>query len=90
MVISGTCTEYAPPKSLGIKLGVPGEFDGQQNYRLTDLGNGRTRLEIAMSFRFDSAFAKLMEPLITPSARKKMDGDLMRLKSLAETKADLR
>jgi len=90
MVIDGTCTEYAPPRTLGVKLSVPNEFEGLQTYHLTDLGDGRTRLVIEMSYHFDSALARLMEPLITPSARKKMDGDLARLKSLVESKAELR
>ncbi|HUA62910.1 MAG TPA: SRPBCC family protein [Verrucomicrobiae bacterium] len=89
MVIDGTCTEYTPPKMLAVKLSVPNVFDGLQTYHLTDLGNGRTRLVIEMSYHFDSALARLMEPLITPSARKKMDGDLARLKSLVEGRAEL-
>ncbi len=90
MVIDGTCTEYDPPKTLAVKLSVPNEFDGMETYRLTDLGNGRTRLDVVMTYHFASAFARLFEPVITPSARKKFEGDLARLKTLVESKAELR
>jgi hypothetical protein len=53
-------------------------------YTLTDLGNGRTRFSTDARYRNDMALARLMEPLITPSARKKFTGDLARLKTLAE------
>jgi uncharacterized protein YndB with AHSA1/START domain len=82
MQIDSTCTEYAPPARLSVQLSSAGSFDGQQTYRLTDLGNGQTRLEVDSSFHFSSWFASLLEPLITPQAEKKMLGDVARLKSL--------
>lgn len=89
MQIEGTCTDYAPPIRLGLHLAVPGEFDGVQQYRLTDLGGGRTRLVVESQYHFTDRFAQLMEPLITPSAKKKLSGDIARLKSLVETKAEV-
>jgi carbon monoxide dehydrogenase subunit G len=82
--IESTCTEYAPPKLLRTNLVVPRMFDGTQSYRVTDLGNGSSRLEIDSQFHFGNPFAKLMEPLITSSAQKKMRRDIARLKQLAE------
>jgi len=84
MEIQGTCTEYTPPNLLRMNLVVPGAFDGTQAYRVTDLGNGSSRLEIDSQFHFGNPFAKLMEPVITPSAQKKMRRDIARLKQLAE------
>jgi uncharacterized protein YndB with AHSA1/START domain len=90
MQMEGICTEYAPPTRLTMHLAVKGAFDGTQQYRLTDLGGGRTRLEVESQYHFTDRFAQLMEPLITPSARKKLVGDIARLKSLVETKAEVR
>lgn len=82
MEIEGTCSEYAPPSRLTVQLKSGGDFDGQQAYRLTDLGNGRTRLDVDSNYHFSSSLARLMEPLITAAAAKKMVGDTARLKSL--------
>ena len=91
VTMEGRFKEYAPPSLLTVTLGSPEYgFDGDQSYRLTDLGNGRTRLDVDGKYRFDQWLAKLMEPLITPSAEKKMAGDLARLKSLVESKAEAR
>ncbi len=85
--IERVCSQYTPPTRLTLQLSVGGEFDGQQDYRLTDLGNGKTRLEVESQYRFASPFARLMEPLITASAEKKMVADITRLKSLVDGKA---
>ena len=90
MVIDSECTVYAPPKMVVVKLNVPAVFEGRDSYRLTDLGAGNTRLDLDGSDHFDSPFARLMEPLITMAARKKMEADLAHLKMLVETKAELR
>ena len=84
MEIDGRCTEYMPPTRLTVQLSSGNMFDGQQSYRLTGLGNGHTRLEVDAVYRFTPWFVRLMEPLITPEAEKKMVGDLARLKSLVE------
>ena len=81
MEIEGACTEYSPPRRLALQLSAGGAFDGQQSYQLSDLGNGRTRVDIDSSYRFAQWFANFMEPLVTPAAQKKMDGDIARLKS---------
>ena len=79
MSIDGVCTKYDPPVYQALSLSTPGAFEGEETYRLTDLGNNRTRLEIAGEFRYTMWLAQLMEPLITPEAQKKMDGDMARL-----------
>ena len=91
MQIVSKCSEYAPPSRMTVQLTTTeGMFDGEQAYQLVDLGNGRTRMEIHSHFHFSQWFASLMEPLITPAAKKKMVGDVARLKSLVESKAALR
>lgn len=82
MEIQGATTEYAPPRRLTLQLSTPGAFDGLESYELSDLGNGRTRVDIDGRYRYTQWFASFMEPLITPAAKKKLDGDLARLKSL--------
>jgi len=81
MEIDGTTTEYAPPRRLSLQLSSSGAFDGRESYELSDLGNGHTRVDIDGRYRYAQWFANFMEPLITPAAQKKMDGDIARLKS---------
>jgi uncharacterized protein YndB with AHSA1/START domain len=91
MTIDGTIREFDPPSHLTVALSSSEfQFDGVQSYRLTDLGGGRTRLSIDSKFHYGQWFANLMEPLVTPLAAKKMAADLARLKSLVETKAEVR
>lgn len=90
MAIDAKYVEYAPPSRLTVTISTPAEFEGQQTYQLTGLGNGHTRLDVDGRYRYDQWFARLLEPLITPAAEKKMAADLTRLKGLVETKAELR
>jgi uncharacterized protein YndB with AHSA1/START domain len=91
MQIVGKCSEYTPPLRMTVQLSdTEGMFNGEEAYQLVDLGNGRTRVEIHSHFHYAVWFANLMEPLITPSAEKKMVADVARLKSLVEAKAELR
>jgi hypothetical protein len=85
MEINGVCSAYSRPTLLTVQLSVADAFDGEQSYRLTDLGNGRTRIEVNSQYRFGSSLARLMEPLITKAARKKMVGDLAHLQALVES-----
>jgi uncharacterized protein YndB with AHSA1/START domain len=87
MEVTGTCTEYTPYTRIGVHLSTPGEFEGDQTYRLTDLGGNRTSLDVDARFRFETLFARLLEPFITPSARRKMEVDMGRLKTLVESLA---
>jgi len=91
MEIAGKCSEYTPPSKMTVQLSDDqGMFSGEQTYQLVDLGSGRTRMDVHSQFRFAQWFAKLMEPLITPQAEKKMVADAARLKSLVESKAAVR
>jgi uncharacterized protein YndB with AHSA1/START domain len=83
MRIESRCTEYVPGSRITESMNAP-DFDGTQSYRLTDLGNGRTRLEVDGSFHFSQWFANLMTPLIMPAAKSKLEGDLGHLKELVE------
>jgi len=87
MEIHNVYTEYTRPTRMAIRSGTPGEFDGTASYHLTDLGNGRTRLDAEGQFHYQIWFAQLMEPLITPQAEKKERMDLAHLKELVEKSA---
>jgi carbon monoxide dehydrogenase subunit G len=84
ILVPGTVTVWDPPDQVGVHVEVPGSFDGDVLYKLTDLGNGRTRVEQDGRFSYDSKFASLMEPLITPDAMRKMFEDMKRLKAKVE------
>jgi uncharacterized protein YndB with AHSA1/START domain len=87
MDIEGVYTRYQPPTEMDLAMSTPGAFEGAESYRLTDIGNGRTHFEVDGRFHYTMWMAQLFEPLITPAAQKKMDGDLIRLKSLVESGA---
>ena len=88
VLVPGTVTVWDPPDQVGVHVEVPGSFDGDVLYKLTDLGNGRTRVEQDGRFSYDSKFASLMEPLITPDAMRKMFEDMKRLKTKVEAVPD--
>jgi uncharacterized protein YndB with AHSA1/START domain len=85
MEIQGIYTKYQPPTEMDLAMSTPGAFEGTETYKLTDLGNGRTHFQVIGRYRYTIWMAQLFEPLITPAAQKKMDGDVARLKSLVET-----
>ena len=90
MMLQGRLKEYAPPARLTVAIASPEyQFAGEQTYRLTSLGNGRTRVDADAQYHYDQWFANLMEPLVTPAAEKKMVGDLARLKTLVESQAEV-
>ena len=82
--VPGTTTLWEPPYQLGVHVELPGMFTGDVFYKLTDLGNGRTRVEQDGRFRYESQIAKLMEPMVTPDAMRKMVADLNRLRQMVE------
>ncbi len=74
-----------PPRQLTVRAWAEREgFDGQVAYTLTPLPTGGTHLEQVSSFTYNAWIFRMLEPLITPSAGKKAQGDLERLKALAE------
>jgi uncharacterized protein YndB with AHSA1/START domain len=82
--VPGTITLWEPPLQMGVHVELPGMGDGDVFYKLTDLGNGRTRLEQDGRFRYVGRFVKLMEPMITPEAMRKMLADMNRLREKIE------
>lgn len=71
-------------RRLAVTVSAAEGFVGTAEYTLTDLGGGATRLECDSRYTFDNAFAKLLTPLIMPSARKKMLADLDRMRVALE------
>lgn len=88
MEITGEIVSVEPGQSVGVKLWSDGMFDGIASYNLVDLGKGETRMESKGAYHYQQGFARLMEPLITPQAKKKMDSDLAKLKSLVEAQGE--
>jgi len=84
MEIMGELTAVEVNKFVEVKLSSAELFDGTASYKLTDLGDGRTRMETVGKYHFQSAFARLLLPVIMPQARKKMEKDLAKLKELIE------
>jgi uncharacterized protein YndB with AHSA1/START domain len=82
--VPGTITLWEPPKQLGIHIEVPAMFVGDILYTLEDLGNGRTRVEQDGRVRYESRFAALMEPMVTPDAMRKLFDDMKRLREKVE------
>jgi len=68
-----------------VHVEVPGQFDGDVLYTLTDLGNGTTRVEQDGRFTYASKLVSLLEPLLTPDAMRKMFDDMKRLKEKVES-----
>jgi carbon monoxide dehydrogenase subunit G len=83
--VPGTITLWEPPQEMGVHVEAPGMFEGDVFYKLTDLGNGRTRVEQDARFHYLDRFAALMEPMVTPEAMRKMVDDMHRLKTRVES-----
>lgn len=90
MEVQGVYTKYQPPTEMDLAMSTPGAFEGAEIYKLTDLGSGRTHLQISGQYRYTVWMAQLFEPLITPAAQKKMNDDTARLKSLVEAETSAR
>lgn len=81
--IVGELIAEEPLRLSTVRLSSEIGFDGTSTWKLTDLG-GRTRFESEGTFRYDKSLYRLMEPLITPQAKKKQDADFATLKRLIE------
>lgn len=84
MEIDATVSHYEPPRRLVLRNAVAGMFHGQHSYVLTDMGNGRTRVEMEGRYHFEDRLARLLEPVITRAAQDKAVEDLARLKAQVE------
>src|SRR5262249_13067576 len=67
LLVPGMVTVWDPPDQMGIHVEVPGVFEGDVLYKLTDLGNGRTRVERDGRYQYANKLEALMEPLRTPN-----------------------
>ncbi|MCU0622950.1 MAG: SRPBCC family protein [Gemmatimonadaceae bacterium] len=84
MELVSTMLRVDAPRFVSASVGLPGLFDGEVSYELTDLGNGRTRLDYRSHFTYGPWHYRLLEPLVTPEAQRKLETDLAALKRLAE------
>lgn len=82
-LIESELTAVDPPRALSVKLELPGFFTGTASYALTPKDGG-TVLDYQARYSYHSALYALMEPLITPQAQKKLEGDLRLLKAKVE------
>lgn len=73
-----------PGRLVEARVSTPPMFSGEVSYALTDLGNGRTRLDYRSHFTYGPWYFRLIEPLVTPEAQKKLVMDLETMKRLAE------
>ncbi len=80
--IHGKITAWDPPHRL-VQHVDHAMFVGDYTYTLTET-NGRTHLATTGTFEYLHPVWKIFEPLVTPEAKKKHDGDLARLKQLVE------
>lgn len=75
-------TELDPGKLMAVKINSPG-FDGDIRYVLEEAGPSTT-LRYIGHFQYKPFMLRLLEPLVTPSAQRKLEGDLWKLKSVVE------
>lgn len=84
MELVSTMLQVEVPRFVSATVFAPGVFDGEVSYTLTDLGNGRTRLDYRSHFTYGPWLYRLIEPLVTPEAQQKLEADLATLKRLVE------
>jgi len=82
--IDSEVISVVPNESLNMRIASSGMFSGTAAYTLTSLPGGGTRLQNAGSYRYEMWYSRLLEPLVRPEARKKMNADLLHLKMLVE------
>lgn len=84
MNIDAEITEYHPGRRMQARVSAQEGFTGVISYDLEALGPDRTRLTYVGTFQYQHWLAKLLEPVISRSARQKLQEDLARLKQAAE------
>jgi uncharacterized protein YndB with AHSA1/START domain len=75
-------TELDPGKLMVVKITSQG-FDGDIRYVLEEAG-ASTTLRYTGNFQYKAFMLRLLEPLVTPSAQRKLEEDLIKLKSVVE------
>lgn len=83
MEINAVVVEWDPPRTVALDISSPLGFTGQQKYTVTPTATG-SRLEVTGAYTYQRWYWQLLEPLVTPQAQKKLDGDLAKMKELAE------
>jgi len=80
-------TKFEKDHALSIlvsSVGDPGNgFTETGDYTLSE-ENGKTRLHFEVQTKYSGFVLRLLEPMITPKAKEKLDEDYRRLKELAE------
>lgn len=82
-----TVTKFAKDHALSVLISSMGDpnngFSETGDYTLTE-ENGQTRLRFEVQTKYSGFVLRMLEPLITPKAREKLEEDFRRLKGLAE------
>jgi hypothetical protein len=76
-------TSHVPNEALQARITSKG-FVTLSTYRLQEEGGGLTRLTSALESRYTMLLPRLIAPLVTRQAQKKLEADLDRLKRLVE------
>lgn len=82
--IDSEVTGVVPNERLDLRIRSRGMFSGHATYTLTPLPGGGTHLLNAGTYHYDQWLSRLVEPLVRPEVRRKMEADMLRLKLLAE------
>ncbi len=85
MTMTSEVTLLDPGRRIDARVGVPGMFSGVGSYTVTPMGEGASRLATDSRFAYDSWFFRLLEPVITPGATKKLLEDFARLRQKLES-----
>ena len=82
-----TLTSYEPNQRMSFTIrslgDPPNGFTENGDYVLVER-DGHTRLKLSAQSQYYGFLPRLCEPLITPAAQKKLEGELARLKNLVE------
>ena len=73
-----------PNERLNLRIASKGMFTGDATYTLITTQGGVTRVVNSGNYRYEQWFARLLEPLVSPEAHKKLETDMARLKKLVE------
>ena len=78
-----TVGRFTPPHEITLDISADG-FTEHAGYLLEEQGSGQTKLTLDAQTDYHGFLYRLLEPLITSAADKKVQGDLQRLKTLVE------
>ncbi len=75
---------FEPLRRAKVRITAAEGFTGISEFITTDLGNGHTRFDQIGEYTFDSAFVRLMTPIVMRSAAAKALADMQTLKAKVE------